>query len=327
MIDQIESAIDSTVRFLNPGAYGITLVDAKLFPEGDSQAVYDLRVSWRLNDELQIGQFVAKRDTGEWCILEALGALSIPTPRLFLSGAGERGPLLIMERLPGQVIADVIRGAGMRWELTALAFSYARMLAEIHALDWKPVVPWMADAEEDPEEIVDIQVDAMWEDWTARIARLPVYARRPFEQAVAWLDLRRPVEVSLCLCHGDYSLTNVLIADDEVSGVVDWESARVTDASYDLALLPFELRRLGIPVEDAELFAQAAHGAYLQNSPCSLGNLSFYTVSRLLDRALVAAELACDVPTGDPLARVEEAGACLGAMRQAMAGAGRVPWR
>ncbi len=324
MIDQIESAIDATIQRLSPGAHGVALVDAKLFPAGDSHAVYDLRVSWRLNDELHIGQFVAKRDTGERRILEALAGLSFPTPRLLSSGSGQSEPLLIMERLPGRMIAEVIRGAGMRWELSALAFSYARMLAEIHALDWRTVAPWMADVEEDPEEIVDIQVDAMWEDWTARIARLPVDARGPFEQALAWLDLRRPVEVSLCLCHGDYSLTNVLIADDEVSGVLDWESARVTDASYDLALLPFELRRLGLPVEDAELFAQAAHGAYLQNSPRSLGNLSFYTVARLLDRALAALELAGETPTAEA---VEEAGEWLGAMQQAMAGAGRVPWR
>jgi aminoglycoside phosphotransferase (APT) family kinase protein len=226
-----------------------------------------------------------------------------------------------MERLPGRIIAEAIRGAGMRWELSTLAFSFARMLAEIHALDWKTVAPWMADAAEDAEEIVDLQVDAMWEDWQARIDRLPLATRRPFEQALAWLDLRRPVEVSLCLCHGDYSLTNVLIADDEVSGVLDWESARVTDASYDLALLPFELRGLGLPVEDAELFAQAAHGAYLQNSPRSLGNLSFYTVARLLNRALPEAG-----PAIDPLARAEESGEWLNAMRKAMTGAGRVPW-
>lgn len=324
MIDQIETAIGAVVQRLSPGAHGITLVDAKLFPAGDSHTVYDLRVSWRLNDELHIGQFVAKRDTGERRILEALAGLSIPTPRPLPSDPGEPESFLIMERLPGQVIAEVIRSAGMRWELSALAFSYARMLAEIHALDWQTVVSWMADAEEDPEEIVDIQIDAMWEDWTARIARLPVDTRRPFDQALAWLDLRRPVEVSLCLCHGDYSLTNILIADDEVSGVLDWESARVTDASYDLALLPFELRRLGLPVEDAELFAQAAHGAYLQNSPRSLGNLSFYTVARSLDRSLAALERAGTAPTPEA---VEEAGEWLGAMQQAMAGAGRVPWR
>lgn len=327
MNDQIESAIDATVRGLNPEARGITLVDAKLFPEGDSLAVHDLRVSWRLNDELQTGRFVAKRDTGELRILEALDALSIPTPRPLPPGSSEPGPILIMERLPGRMIAEVIRGAGMRWELTALAFSYARMLAEIHSLDWRIVTPWMADAEDDPEEIVDAQIDAMWEDWTARIALLPGDARRPFEQALAWLDLHRPVEVSFGLCHGDYSLTNVLTVDDEVSGVLDWESARVSDASHDLALLPFELRRLGLPVEDAELFAQAAHGAYLQNSPRSLGNLSFYTVSRLLDRALAAVELVGDAPEGDRRTRMEEAGEWLDAMRQAMAGAGRVPWR
>ena len=322
MIDQIASAIDGTVRDLSPEARDITLMDSKLFPDGDSRAVYDLRVSWRVNDERRIGAFVAKPDTGERRILEVLDGLSIPTPHLFPSASGGPEPLLIMERLPGRIIAEAIRGAGMRWELSTLAFSFARMLAEIHALDWKTVAPWMADAAEDAEEIVDLQVDAMWEDWQARIDRLPLAARRPFEQALAWLDLRRPVEVSLCLCHGDYSLTNVLIADDEVSGVLDWESARVTDASYDLALLPFELRGLGLPVEDAELFAQAAHGAYLQNSPRSLGNLSFYTVARLLDRALPEAG-----PAIDPLARAEESGEWLNAMRQAMTGAGPVPWR
>lgn len=316
MSEQVTAAVVEVVRRRHPEATHVAARAVAPQGGGGSGAVRAVEVTWVTGGERHAAWFAAKpaRDGAEQRILAALAATPVPAPRLVDTGADES--VLVMEHLPGRPADEALRGAGMRWEVSALAFTVARALVEVHALKWEQVAPWLADPEALPEDIVDDQVDARWEDWEARIDALPADARRPFAAALTWLDLRRPVEVSVCLCHGDFRLANVLLVDDEVSGLVGWSAARVADAAEDVAALSIDLGGLGLPGDTAELFMQAFLGAYLQSSPRYLSNLPFYTVAGLLDRALAAAE------SGDP-----SAPAALAAMQRTMADGGQVPWR
>lgn len=306
MGDQVASVVERLVARLNPGAEHIAIIGQRPLGQNASE-VQSVEVSWALDGELRTASYVLKPagDGAEGRLLAALSETLLPVPRPV---AADADGYLVMERLPGTPLPDVVRAAGMRWELSALAFTFARALVEIHRLDWTAVAPWLADPEATPEDLVDDQVDAQWEDWEARIAALPATRRQPFERALTWLDLHRPIEVSVCLCHGDLSLSNILIDDDEVSGIVDWDQARVTDVSYDIARLPGEVARLGLPEEDATLFRQAVLGAYIQSSPKTPANTGFYAVAPLLTRALDVAE-AGDQPVeeGGALAELTEA--------------------
>lgn len=287
-------AVERAVRRMAPRAEHLSVIDTRRFAHADSGAVDLVEVSWSEDSKLHTASLVVKpaRDDVERRVLSALAGTGVPVPHPIDVDAEVGLPLLVMERLPGVPVADAVATAGMRWELTTLAFSFARALARVHALDWTAVVPWLADTGAMPEDLVDEQVDAAWARWEDRIAALPLPRRPAFERALRWLDLRRPVEVSVCLCHGDYNLANVLVEDHEVTGIVDWGGARVTDASYDLAVFPLEVARLGLSTDDVRLFVQAALGAYLQDSPRSPANTDFYSVARLLDRALDALEPA-----------------------------------
>lgn len=316
MSEQVVAAVVEAVRRRHPDAVQVEARAVEPQAEGGSGSLLAVEVTWLAGGEQQAAWFAAKPDEAgaERRILAALAETNVSVPRL-VEGDPD-SPVLIMEHLPGRPADEVLRAAGMRWEVSALAFTVARALAEIHALQWTQVAPWLADPEALPEDVVDDQVQARWERWEERIAALPAGARSPFSAALAWLDLRRPVEVSVCLCHGDFRLANVLLVDDEVSGIVGWSAARVADASEDVATLAVDLGGLGLPVDTAELFMQALLGAYLQESPRYLMNLPFSTVALLLDRALDAVE------AGDP-----SAPDALAAMQRAMAGGGQVPWR
>lgn len=289
MGDEIASVVERLVTRLNPSAREIEIRDRRSLGRSTASAVEYVEAAWRADGEARAARYVLKPagDGAEGRLLAALAETLVPVPRPV---AGNADGYLVMEWLAGTPLSEVVRAAAMRWELTALAFTFARALVGIHRLDWTAVAPWLADVEASPEDLVDDQVAEQWTGWEARIAALPPARRGPFERALTWLDLHRPVEVAVCLCHGDLDLDNILIEHDEVSGLVDWDRALVTDVSYDLARLPRAVARLGLSEEDATLFRQAALGAYIQSSPHTPANSGYFAVAGLLTEALARIE-------------------------------------
>lgn len=74
-----------------------------------------------------------------------------------------------------------------------------------------------------------------------RCRRLAREARVKDEAIVAlalhWLERHRPETGWLTLVHGDFHMRNLLIDGELVSGVVDWEVARISNPLFDLAYL------------------------------------------------------------------------------------------
>ena len=293
MPEPVEQLVKSAIQILCPRASAITLAEVRVVDERSSSPDYFVRARWTSDDVIQIGQFSVKANTSTGgamlsALLPALAAKEIPVPRVLLVEPSEHGSYVVQEYLSGRRISQNLVDASMRWELSALGFTYGRLLAQIHSLAWAEVVPWMGDAEAAPESIVEDQLDAWWINWEEQFSRVPVEYLAVCEEALAWLEERRPNEVSLCLCHGDYRPAKVLMEDDDVLAVLDWTNAVVTDASYDLALMPFDIRMLRLPVEDSDLLHQAIIGSYLQASNRAIGNLPFYAVARLLTAGLQA---------------------------------------
>jgi aminoglycoside phosphotransferase len=328
MISAIEQAIVNAVLERDAGATDISVTDPRRRP-GVVES-YDLTLTWKSNEELKIGNVTATPiapDSSEPAVLQALAESGIPVPGVFGAGAeGEsKTTVLLTETLIGEPLSSLLAGIGMRWQISALAFTFARMLARVHALDWRLVAPWLADPEAVPEDLIDDQVEAEMSGWRERAATLSEPARNQVERVLDWLDVRRPVEVSLCLCHGTFTPDNVLIESDEVSDIVNWQRARVTDASYDLATLPFDLLATGLSAGDAQLFAQAAYGAYLQSSPRGLANTVYYSVARPLIDLLDVLEQLED--HGDEAQLRRRAEQLSSVIERSMGDARRVPWR
>jgi len=325
----IEQLINAAIAAQYPDASAVSIIDARRLEDRPADSL--VRVTWISDGVTQIRPFLvrfepAQRNSSEGALLPVLALHGIPVPRLLYSEPDELGTYLVLEQIAEASIGASFTESGLRWELSALGFTYGRMLARIHALDWAQLFPWLADAEALPEDVIDDQIDAWWVACEEQITRIPAEYQVTSEAALAWLDLRRPVEVSLCLCHGDYRPSNVLAADDEVRAVLNWSEARVTDASYDLALLPFDIRALGLPDDDADLVHQAIIGSYVQASKCAIGNLPFYAVVRLLAAGLQALE--ADGVTPAPLpAFSSDVDELFGALREVMAGGDKPLWR
>ena len=323
MTEQIHNAIRNAITNLHADAADVSIPDdlARL----DSSPIPGLSLSWKANDELHLGHFLAwsgpADNSHEIRVLEALRHTEIPVPELVTAGtAGDRS-VMLAEQVEGESIARTLENVGMRWEISAIAFTYARMLARIHSLDWTKLTPWLEDEESLPEDIVDDQVEQAFRERESGLEKAPADWNAFLKRVIDWLDLRRPVEVSLCLCHGQFHPDNIIAVGEDVTAVVNWQQARVTDASVDLAMLPVWLNEVGLSLEDVELFAQAVNGSYLQSSPRSLGNTPYYSVAQPFDQ-LIARLLDRDRPaSADELERLQ------GTIERAMALAGQVPWK
>lgn len=323
MSNQIRTALSNAITNLHEDAIDITCPENAA--DLSKAPAPRLNVSWKSNGDLNIGHFLAwtgpADNSHETRVLEALRHTEIPVPELITAGTSGDTSVMLGTQVEGDSIAHALESAGMRWEISAIAFTYSRMLARIHSLDWTKVAPWLADPESIAEDIVDEQTEDEFQWRESNIDYVPEKWIPFLRRAIDWLELRRPVEVSICICHGQFHPRNIFAVGEDITAVVNWQNARVTDASVDMAMLPVWLNELGLSVEDVELFAQAVNGSYLQSSPRGLGNTPYYSVSQPLDQ-LIDRLLDQESPAStDELERMQ------GTVERAMTLAGRVPWK
>lgn len=289
----INAAIDAAQR-LRPGT-AITSVECRsLSPESPSGPA-SVELDWETGGTHQSSRLVVKQASAyEGRLLASLAEAGLPVPVPLPIDLLSDVELLVTPEIDGRTVTATLSTVEMRWQISALAFTFGRTLARIHRLDWRKVLPWLSEADPEvfPEDIIDGQLEAWWQDREPRIERLPSDEQPIFRRALGWLDLRRPVDLDVCLCHGGYSPAHLLVDEgDEAIGITGWGSARISDASYDLAMLEFDVAATSLPPEDVTLFSQAAVGAYLQASPRATTNTAFYTTLRLFDRLLDSIEV------------------------------------
>ncbi len=331
LIDSLELVIRLALERNFPGATEVAILDVRSRYEERETLDHLVRVRWTVEGLTRVDQFIARVVSADEAVqdealLTALVTHGVPAPRILLVENREIGAYVVRQYVPGDSMSQILTDASMRWELSAHGFTFARSLARIHNIGWRTVVPWMGDAEALPEDLIADQLDNWFEDWQERSTRCPEQYRGDVEAGLTWIDARRPTDVSVCLCHGDFRPANIIVADDEVAVITGWGHALVTDASYDLCLLPFEVRQMSLPDDDADLLTQAIFGAYLQSSNRSLGNLQFYAVARLLSAGLRALDPEIESP--DQLGVYStDVDTLFGAMRQAMSADGKAFWK
>ena len=66
-----------------------------------------------------------------------------------------------------------------------------------------------------------------------------------FEAAFRWLHLNQPESTSACLVHGDYRLGNIIVNDQGLGAILDWELAHIGDPMEDLGWMCVRAWRFG----------------------------------------------------------------------------------
>jgi len=184
----------------------------------------------------------------QYRVLTCLASTDVPAPKVFWfepDPAVLGAPALIMEKVPGECPSPW-RRAGREYYAAAaergvLPESFTDALAAIHTADWQGV------------GLDFLGVPALGDDFArreiAKWQRLIEESGHPghpiLDDLIGWLDANAPSTDRLTLVHGAYRTGNVLIHDDRVSAVLDWELQVIGDPMYDVAYMLTELNREG----------------------------------------------------------------------------------
>jgi aminoglycoside phosphotransferase (APT) family kinase protein len=190
--------------------------------------------SWVLREPPAGAGGTAHDMSREMRMLDALAGSGVPVPRVVARGTSAEGRgFYAMTRLPGQVLESEDDAAALAvGERARIAESVADVLAGLHAIDPRAVG---LDSLVSRTPYVVRQLRRCEELWQRVGERSRHHPR--------WRDLRVRLEVSvpprtgLSIVHGDYRLSNLLVADGQVTGVLDWELAAVGEPLADVAWL------------------------------------------------------------------------------------------
>ena len=170
----------------------------------------------------------------EAAALVAARAAGVPAPLLHARGDEPPGrAYLLMERLDGETIPRrLLRDEAYAAARPGLARRLGQVLARVHAVD-PGAVPALP------------RVDALGQ--AAGLYRDFGEPRPALEIGLRWLADHRPAARPDALVHGDFRTGNLVVAEDGLRGVLDWELAHRGDPMQDLGWLCTKAWRFGSP--------------------------------------------------------------------------------
>jgi aminoglycoside phosphotransferase (APT) family kinase protein len=169
----------------------------------------------------------------EFAVLEAAyeAAVKVPRPIMYLPDLAGR-EAFVMERLDGETIGRrIVRKEELEHARFLLPVQMAEELAKIHAIP-RERVPFL------PEARLERMIDEFDEVGEPRPA---------IELGLWWLRGNRPPAREPVVVHGDYRIGNLVVDENGLRGVLDWEFAHVDDPVRDLAFSLVRAWRFGVP--------------------------------------------------------------------------------
>lgn len=209
----------------------------------------------------------------EFRVLRALQAQDVPVPRVHLlceDAAVIGTAFYVMDHVEGRVLPDVALPGLAPAERRALYQDAMRVLARIHAVDWRAA--GLADFGK-PERYVARQL----ERWTRQYVASKTEEDPAMARLIEWLQAHAPQADETTLVHGDFRLGNLIVdtRTPRVVAVLDWELSTLGHPLGDLAyacmfyrfpqnqmlggLAGMDLAGLGIPPESEFMELYRAH--------------------------------------------------------------------
>jgi aminoglycoside phosphotransferase (APT) family kinase protein len=198
---------------------------------------------------------------GEAGLLRAGGAAGVPVAGVIAASDDVSvigAPFLVLGWADGETIARrILRDDEFATARTRLVRQCAEALAAIHAVS--PTEAGYLRHHEPVRQLRDL-LDLLGQPHPA------------FELGLQWLEAHRPAEVEPRVVHGDFRLGNLMVDEQGLRAVLDWELAHLGDPMEDLGWLCVRAWRFGSdqPVAGVggydELFAayQAASGLVVE---------------------------------------------------------------
>ena len=218
---------------------------------GMSRENWIFDVSWSAGGERLTEALIMRRDpvgsvletdrSVEFAVLKALESTAVPAPRVRWLDAGGRWlgrPSIVMTLEEGICDYFVLNGDEPLETRVTLAEHFCDLLVSIHQVDWRAlgldaVLP-------DPGSSASL---VALDEWEAVWRRHQLEPLPELDLVAGWLRAHAPAAVATVLVHGDFKPGNALMHANEVSVVLDWETAHLGDPLEDLGWVTNPLRR------------------------------------------------------------------------------------
>ena len=178
------------------------------------------------------GGFGGMSVVDEYNLLSSLYQNEVCVPEPFAVDKNDSvfgSPFILMEKLPGTCIGHMFDIPPIKSE--SLVIDIAKKLSRIHLIPLKHLNKNLDGANCLSSEKAISWISSSENSWLE--LDLP---SQVFSTAFEWL--RRNAKIydngPRSLVHGDYGINNLLIEDEHVSGILDWEHAHIGNTSYDL---------------------------------------------------------------------------------------------
>ena len=176
----------------------------------------------------------------EFAVLRALEASSLPTPAArWLDATGDRlgRPSLVMRREPGVCDYGIVNGQLPLDLRVDLAHQFCDLLAEVQAVDWRAVHLDRIFTDPGPKA-----ARAELESWRRILCKDQMEPYPELDLALGVLANNAPRSDRTVLVHADFKPGNILIEDNHVVSLLDWELAHLGDPLEDLGWVTQPLR-------------------------------------------------------------------------------------
>jgi aminoglycoside phosphotransferase (APT) family kinase protein len=191
----------------------------------------DYRLVLRLDMQSKLAPDALSREQEfQLLALAHAGGVRCPRPRWYSADPAQLGaPFLLMDWVEGESIGPrVVRRPDLADARQRLPQQMAEQLALIHSLNEGQLtfLPRPADGANPAGEQLAL-LGRMLREMGGHSAGLTAILR--------WLELNQPPSEQLCLLHGDFRIGNLIVSENGLAGVIDWEFAHIGDPLEDLA--------------------------------------------------------------------------------------------
>ena len=276
------------------GARDVTLEHVERIAVGWSHETWLFDAVWRDGAAQRRLGLCLRRDPGnallrhlstletQFKVLQCLEHTALPTPKPYWyesDAAILDAPFLVMEKVAGTCPSPWGRDGRAFYAAAAkrgvLPNSFTATLATLHTLDWRAAGLGFLGIPAPGKSFAQREI-AKWRELIAVSEHPP---EPILTDLIGWLEANAPSTDRVCLVHGAYRTGNLLIHDDRVSAVLDWELQVLGDPLYDVAYVLSDLNREATPllsnlVDRDDFFRdyESATGIAIDESVCRYYN-------------------------------------------------------
>jgi len=302
--DEIRQTLTEHYQQRLAGKKSISISDVNPIGGGLMNQNYSFRLEYAEGERKHSEDLLVRIGRGkadklrEFQTLEKLYSNSIPVAKVYDVGEDRHGSgFIIMEKVEGQPVFPGVAGM-TETEQAELWKQFSRNLAVIHMLDWERIGFGFLDppsgeygfakrwislfrvavkyAEEtDPsqgEHGLPEQAIAMLAEGAKQIRELDL------NPVLDWLENNMPPSDRYAVIHGDYFMNNMLINGGKIVSILDWETAQIGDAAFDMCATMLMLRAIDPSGERSSGLINAVLERYQQITGRELKNLNYYQI-------------------------------------------------